>query len=71
MAAPLLTRTTQKLHRRFLTKWATKLIKGLERGSPKIPQWEEEHNKVVFGLTGEGEEDGAGTPFSGLHTAPN
>ena len=26
---------------------------------------------VAFGLTGEGEEDGAETPCSGLHSAPN
>ena len=46
-------------------------MKGLERGSTICLQWEEEHKKVAFGLTGEGEEDGAGTPCSGLHTAPN
>ena len=51
-------------------KWATKPTKGLERGSPKTMQWEEEHKKVVFRLTEEGEEDGTETPCSGLHSAP-
>ena len=71
MAAPLLTQTTQNLHWRFLAQWATKPTKELERDSPKTLQWEEEHKNVVLGLTGEGEEDGAKTPYSGLHSAPN
>ena len=29
------------------------------------------HKNIVFGLTGEGEEDGARTPCSRLHSAPN
>ena len=71
MAAPLLTRTTQNLHQRSLTQWATKPTKGLVRGSTIFLQQEEEHKKVAFRLTGEGKEDGAGTPCSELHTAPN
>ena len=52
-------------------KWATKPMKGLERGLTDSLQWKEEHKGVVLGLTREEEEEGAGTPCSGLHTAPN
>ena len=71
MAAPLLTRMAQKLHRRSLTKWATKPTKGLERGLTNSLQWKEENKEVVLRLTGVGEEEEAGTPCSGLHAAPN
>ena len=71
MAAPLLTHLAQNLYRRSLPQRATKPTNGLERGLNDSLQWKEEHKGVVLGLTGEGEEEGAGTPCSRLHTAPN
>ena len=46
-------------------------MKGLERGLTDSLQWKEEDKEVVLRLIGEGEEDGARTPYSKLHPAPN
>ena len=48
-----------------------KTHEGIREGLTKSLQWKEEHKGVVLRLTREGEEEGAGTPCSGLHTAPN
>ena len=71
MVASLLTRMARKLHRRSLTKWATKPTKGLERDLTDSLQWKEEHKGVVLGLTREGEEEGARSLQSGHQTTPN
>ena len=71
MAAPLLTRSARKLHRRSLSQRATKPTKGLERGLTKSLQRKEKHKRVVLRLTGEEEEKEDEAPRSGLHMALN
>ena len=52
-------------------KWATKPMKGSERGLTDFLQWKEEDKEVVLGLTGVGEEEEAETPCFRLYAAPN